>query len=87
MIHARVVLRSDTAPTEETMKSIMAHARRRLGAAVAPHEIVAVDRLPVTRSGKVMRRLLHAASSVSRRATCSTLEGPAANEGEEGNDS
>ena len=87
VIHARVVLRRDAAPTEETMKSIMAHARRRLGAAVAPREIVAVDRLPVTRSGKVMRRLLRARELGLPEGDLSTLEGPAANDGNEGNDS
>jgi len=42
------------------MSDVMAHARRRLGACLAPRQIVPIDRLPLTRSGKVMRRLLRA---------------------------
>jgi acetyl-CoA synthetase len=38
----------------------MAHARSRLGAAVAPRQILVVTDLPKTRSGKIMRRLLRA---------------------------
>ena len=37
-----------------------AHARRRLGAVVAPKEIELRDELPKTRSGKIVRRLLKA---------------------------
>jgi acetyl-CoA synthetase len=36
----------------------MAHARRRLGPAVAPREIEFAPDLPKTDSGKIMRRLL-----------------------------
>jgi acetyl-CoA synthetase len=74
VIHARVVLRRGVEPDETTMTSVMAHARRRLGAAVAPREIVAVDRLPVTRSGKVMRRLLRARELGLPEGDLSTLE-------------
>ena len=41
-------------------KEIMAHARRRLGPAVAPREFEVANELPKTRSGKIMRRLLKA---------------------------
>jgi acetyl-CoA synthetase len=81
LIHARVVLRRGVEPSEETMTGIMAHARRRLGAAVAPREIVAVERLPVTRSGKVMRRVLRARELGLPEGDLSTLEGPQRDEG------
>ena len=81
LIHARIVLRRGIEPTDETMTNIMAHARRRLGAAVAPRQIVAVDRLPVTRSGKVMRRVLRARELGLPEGDLSTLEGPPPNEG------
>jgi len=77
IIHARIVLRRGVEATDETIASVMAHARRRLGAAVAPREIVAVDRLPVTRSGKVMRRVLRARELGLPEGDLSTLEGPA----------
>jgi acetyl-CoA synthetase len=76
VIHARVVLRRGVEPTDETMTSVMAHARRRLGAAVAPREIVAVDQLPITRSGKVMRRVLRARELGLPEGDLSTLERP-----------
>lgn len=76
VIHARVVLRRGVAPTEDTIASIVAHARRRLGAAVAPRQIVAVDDLPVTRSGKVMRRVLRARELGLPEGDLSTLERP-----------
>lgn len=76
IIHARVVLRRGCEPTDETMTSIMAHARKRLGAAVAPREIVAVESLPITRSGKVMRRVLRARELGLPEGDLSTLERP-----------
>lgn len=76
VIHARVVLRRGVDPDEATMADVMAHARRRLGAAVAPREIVAVDSLPVTRSGKVMRRVLRARELGLPEGDLSTLERP-----------
>ncbi|MBS1131226.1 MAG: AMP-dependent synthetase and ligase [Proteobacteria bacterium] len=58
LIKAFVVLKSDIAPDENLRLELMAHARRRLGAAVAPKEIAFAPSLPHTRSGKIMRRLL-----------------------------
>jgi len=75
VVHARVVLREGVEPTEETLTGVMAHARRRLGPALAPREIVAVDSLPTTRSGKVMRRLLRARELGLPEGDLSTLEG------------
>jgi acetyl-CoA synthetase len=75
VIHARVVLRRGVEPTDEVMTDILAHARRRLGPAVAPRQILAVDSLPVTRSGKVMRRVLRARELGLPEGDLSTLEG------------
>jgi acetyl-CoA synthetase len=55
----------------------MGHARKRLGAAVAPKEIDFVDSLPHTRSGKIMRRLLKARELGLAEGDISTLESPA----------
>ena len=81
LIHAGVVLRRGVEPSDDTMTDIMAHARRRLGAAVAPRRIVAIEQLPVTRSGKVMRRVLRARELGLPEGDLSTLEGPARDEG------
>jgi acetyl-CoA synthetase len=74
IIMAEVVLRDGVAPTESTLSGIMAHARRHLGAAVAPRRIIPVDSLPYTRSGKVMRRLLKARALGLPEGDTSTLE-------------
>jgi acetyl-CoA synthetase len=60
VIKAFVVLKRDIVPGADLHQELMAHARRRLGAAVAPKEIAFVPALPHTRSGKIMRRLLQA---------------------------
>jgi acetyl-CoA synthetase len=81
LIHARILLRRGVEPNDETIRDIMAHARRRLGAAVAPRQIVAVDQLPITRSGKVMRRVLRARELGLAEGDLSTLEVPTPIEG------
>ena len=53
---------------------LLAHARRRLGAAVAPKEIAFLASLPRTRSGKIMRRLLKARELGLPEGDTSTLE-------------
>ena len=53
---------------------LLAHARRRLGAAVAPKEIAFAECLPHTRSGKIMRRLLKARELGLPEGDSSTLE-------------
>jgi acetyl-CoA synthetase len=58
-------------------RSLLAHARRLLGPAVAPREIAVVDALPRTRSGKIMRRLLRARELGQPEGDLSTLEQPA----------
>ena len=37
---------------------LLGHARKRLGAVVAPKEIAFLSTLPRTRSGKILRRVL-----------------------------
>ena len=62
-------------------REISAHARRRLGPAVAPREIAFDDNLPKTRCGKIMRRLLRARELGLPEGDLSTLEVPAEPEG------
>jgi len=76
-IHACVVVREDIVADARLLADVMAHARRRLGAALAPRQIVPVDRLPLTRSGKLMRRLLRARELGLPEGDLSTLEGAA----------
>ena len=60
MVKAFVLLKDGFSPDDELYRDLLGHARKKLGAAVAPKEIEFVDTLPHTRSGKIMRRLLKA---------------------------
>jgi acetyl-CoA synthetase len=60
IVKAFVALKPGHEPSRELERGLLAHARVRLGAVVAPKEIAFVERVPVTRSGKIMRRLLKA---------------------------
>ena len=60
---------------DDTLKrQIIGHARKRLGAAIAPREIDFSKTLPKTRSGKIMRRLLKARELGLEEGDTSTLE-------------
>jgi len=60
VVKAFVALKPGTVPDESLSRDLIAHARRRLGPALAPRELAFADRLPHTRSGKILRRLLKA---------------------------
>ncbi|MDD5336363.1 MAG: acetate--CoA ligase [Rhodoferax sp.] len=77
VVKAFVSLKDGYAPGEALRLDIMAHARKRLGAAVAPKEIAFLPTLPRTRSGKIMRRLLKARELGLPEGDTSTLEGGA----------
>jgi acetyl-CoA synthetase len=74
-VKAFVELKAGQVASEPLRKDILAHARRLLGAAVAPREIAFADQLPRTRSGKIMRRLLRARELGLPEGDLSTLEG------------
>ncbi|PRY26891.1 acetyl-CoA synthetase [Aliiruegeria haliotis] len=74
VIKAYVVLNPGFEATGALERAIRGHARKRLGAAVAPREIVFRKTLPKTRSGKIMRRLLKARELGLPEGDISTLE-------------
>ena len=74
-VKAFVELRDGCEASEELRRKIMGHARRLLGAVVAPREIAFTESLPRTRSGKIMRRLLRARELGLPEGDLSTLEG------------
>ncbi len=74
LVKAYVVLKSGFVAEEELQLSIVAHARKRLGVAVAPREVSFIADLPKTRSGKIMRRLLKARELGLPEGDTSTLE-------------
>ena len=74
IVKAFVTLKPGFEPDEAVRRSIQAHARTRLGAVVAPKEIAFVPTIPLTRSGKIMRRLLKARELGLPEGDTSTLE-------------
>ena len=74
VVKAFVSLKKGFEPGEALRMELLGHARRRLGAAVAPKEIDFLAVLPRTRSGKIMRRLLKARELGLPEGDTSTLE-------------
>jgi acetyl-CoA synthetase len=75
VVKAFVSLKDGYEPTEELRRDLLAFARSRLGAVIAPKEIAFEASLPKTRSGKIMRRLLKARELGLPEGDTSTLEG------------
>ncbi|PKO82805.1 MAG: acetate--CoA ligase [Betaproteobacteria bacterium HGW-Betaproteobacteria-11] len=75
MVKAFVSLKQGYTDSEELRRELLGHARKKLGAAVAPKEIAVLPTLPRTRSGKIMRRLLKARELGLPEGDTSTLEG------------
>jgi acetyl-CoA synthetase len=73
-IRAYLVLAPGAEAGAALERDVLGFARSKLGAAVAPKELVVVDSLPHTRSGKVMRRLLKARALGLDEGDTSTLE-------------
>jgi len=74
VVKAFVSLKSGFEATDALRAELLGHARKRLGAAVAPKEIAFLPTLPRTRSGKIMRRLLKARELGLPEGDISTLE-------------
>jgi len=73
IVKAFVTLKPGYEPSEELLFDLIAFGRQRLGA-VAPKEIEFAPSLPLTRSAKVMRRLLKARELGLPEGDVSTLE-------------
>ena len=73
-VKAFVALNPGYEPGEQLRKDIHALARKRLGPAIAPKEVVFRSNIPKTRSGKIMRRLLKARELGLPEGDISTLE-------------
>ncbi len=74
IVKAYVLLHPGQDADEALRKGLLGHARKKLGPAIAPREIVIVDDLPRTKSGKIMRRLLRARELGLAEGDLSTLE-------------
>lgn len=74
VVKAFVTVRDGCEADDALLRDILAHARKRLGPAIAPRQIEFRDSLPKTRSGKIMRRLLKAQELNLPTGDISTLE-------------
>ncbi len=73
-VKAYVTIKEGYNQDEALLRDLMAHARKRLGPAIAPRQIEFHDNLPRTRSGKIMRRLLKAQELGLPTGDTSTME-------------
>ncbi len=71
---AFVVLRPGNMPTPSTRRELMDHVRNSMGPIAVPGALYFVERLPKTRSGKIMRRLIRAVVEEKPLGDMSTLE-------------
>jgi acetyl-CoA synthetase len=75
VVKAFVALKPGFQADEALRRELLAHARKRLGVAVAPREIEFCADLPKTRSGKIMRRLVKARELGLPEGDTSSMEG------------
>jgi len=74
VVKAFIVIKQGFEPSEELELKIMNFIRKKLSPLAMPQETEYVDSLPKTRSGKIMRRLLHAKEWGEEIGDTSTLE-------------
>ncbi|MDZ7677683.1 MAG: acetate--CoA ligase [Acidimicrobiales bacterium] len=74
LVKAFVALALGYEPSEDLRLDLIGFARKRLGAAVAPRDIAFDQHLPVTKSGKIMRRVLKARELGEPEGDLSTME-------------
>jgi Acyl-coenzyme A synthetases/AMP-(fatty) acid ligases len=69
-----VILREGYEPSPEMEKNIKNHIRNTMGPIATPERVLQVKKLPKTRSGKIMRRLLKAVAMEVPIGDATTLE-------------
>ncbi|MBI5216232.1 MAG: acetate--CoA ligase [Ignavibacteriae bacterium] len=74
VIHAYCLLRSGFQSSNELLEEIKQHVGKTLGPIGKPEQVTVVDKLPKTRSGKIMRRVLKARAMGLAEGDISTLE-------------
>ena len=68
------ILKQGYSPSDELKKELTGHLRKTVGPVATPEEIYFVSKLPKTRSGKIMRRVLKATVSDKPIGDVTTLE-------------
>jgi acetyl-CoA synthetase len=71
---AFVLLRGGFQPSDELRAELIKHVRTTIGPIATPSDVIIVNKLPKTRSGKIMRRILKAVVSGAPIGDVSTLE-------------
>ncbi len=74
IIKAFIMLKPGVSGTDQLKTELTAYVRDKLASHVAPREIEFVDKLPKTKSGKIMRRILRSQESNSPLGDFSTLD-------------
>ena len=74
IVKAFVVLEPNTKPSEALKKELSEYVKKHLAGHAYPREIEFIDKLPKTRSGKIMRRILKAKEMGLPVGDTSTLE-------------
>lgn len=74
IIKAFVVLEPNTKPTEQLKEELSLYVKKHLAGHAYPREVEFIDKLPKTRSGKIMRRILKAKEMGLPIGDTSTLE-------------
>jgi acetyl-CoA synthetase len=73
-IYGYVLLRAGKQDSPELREELRAHVAKMVGPIAKPEKVEVVDKLPKTRSGKIMRRLLKARAQGLPEGDISTLE-------------
>lgn len=73
-IHTFVLLRAGFAPSAELAEELRQHVATHMGPIARPDDVKFLDKLPKTRSGKIMRRVLKARAQGLPEGDISTLE-------------
>jgi acetyl-CoA synthetase len=73
-IYTFVILRSGFAPSAELAEELRQHVATHMGPIARPEEVKFADKLPKTRSGKIMRRVLKARTQGLPEGDISTLD-------------
>jgi acetyl-CoA synthetase len=68
------ILKAAFQPSADLKRELTDHIRMKIGPVATPEEVYFVSRLPKTRSGKIMRRVLKAIATGSSVGDLSTLE-------------
>ena len=74
VVKAFITLKPGFEPNDELELKIMNFIRKKLSPLAMPQDIEYMDSLPKTRSGKIMRRILHAKEWGEEIGDVSTLE-------------